>query len=86
MSHSTTSCVDRGRSLTNPEGNITGFSLLAVLDGKRQEILIDLVPWGAPRGVHHRPQYTSPQRAQLLQEAAHTRGVELVIYPVFDSR
>jgi len=28
------------------------------------------------------PQYTSPQRAQLLQEAAHTRGVELMIYPV----
>jgi putative ABC transport system substrate-binding protein len=28
------------------------------------------------------PQYTSPQRAQLLREAARTRGVELMIYPV----
>ena len=70
------------RSLTNPEGNITGFSLLAtVLDGKRQEILIDLVPGARRVASIIDPQYTSPQRAQLLQEA-HTRGVELMIYPV----
>jgi putative ABC transport system substrate-binding protein len=71
------------RSLTNPEGNITGFSLLATeLDGKRQEILIDLVPGARRVASIIDPQYTSPQRAQLLREAARTRGVELMIYPV----
>jgi putative tryptophan/tyrosine transport system substrate-binding protein len=53
-----------------------------VLDGKRQEILIDLVPGARRVASIIDPQYTSPQRAQLLQEAARTRGVELVIYPV----
>jgi putative tryptophan/tyrosine transport system substrate-binding protein len=71
------------RSLTNLEGNITGFSLLATeLDGKRQEILIDLVPGARRVASIIDPQYTSPQRAQLLQEAARTRGVELMIYPI----
>ena len=75
------------RSLTNPEGNITGFSLLAtVLDGKRQEILIDLVPWGAPRGVHHRPPiHVATASSVAPGSGAHTwrRTYDL---PGFDSR
>jgi len=71
------------RSLTNPEGNTTGFSLLAPeLDGKRQEILTEIVPVARRIACLVDPKYTSPQRAQLLQEAARARGIELLVYQV----
>ncbi len=39
------------RSLANPEGNTTGFSILATeLDGKRQEILMEVVPTASSYG------------------------------------
>jgi putative tryptophan/tyrosine transport system substrate-binding protein len=71
------------RSLTNPEGNTTGINLLAPeLDGKRQEILIEVVPGARRMASLADPKYTSPQQAQALQEAARTHGIELMNYPV----
>ena len=71
------------RSLTNPEGNTTGFNMLAPeLNGKRQEILLEVVPGARRIASLVDPKYTSPQRAQVLQEAARAHGIELMIYPV----
>ena len=71
------------RSLANPEGNTTGINLLAPeLDGKRQEILMEVVPGARRMASLVDPKYTSPQQAQALQEAARTHGIELVNYPV----
>ena len=71
------------RSLANPEGNTTGINLLAPeLDGKRQEILIEVVPGARRMASLLDPKYTSAQQAQALQEAARTHGIELVNYPV----
>ena len=71
------------RSLANPEGNTTGFNMLAPeLNGKRQEILLEVVPGTRRIASLIDPKYTSPQRAQVLQEAARARGIELMIYSV----
>jgi putative ABC transport system substrate-binding protein len=69
-------------SLAHPGGNTTGVSILATeLDGKRQELLIELVP-GA-HGLAALADVTlGPARAQSLQRAAQARGVDLAIYPV----
>jgi putative tryptophan/tyrosine transport system substrate-binding protein len=70
-------------SLAKPGGNTTGISILATeLDGKRQEILLEVVP-----GVRHfaalaDANVTLPQQLQALREAARARGVELSIYRV----
>jgi putative ABC transport system substrate-binding protein len=71
------------RSMAHPGGNTTGVSILATeLDGKRQELLIELLP-GVRRiaaladsleGVQNTP--------QALQDAARAKGVELVIQTV----
>jgi putative tryptophan/tyrosine transport system substrate-binding protein len=66
------------RSLAHPGGNLTGVSLLATeLDGKRQELLIELIP-----GVRHiaalaDANQTPPRQLQALEEAARAHGVEL---------
>jgi putative tryptophan/tyrosine transport system substrate-binding protein len=71
------------QSLVQPGGNVTGVSLFAPeLDGKRQELLIELLP-----GVRHMaaladPRVQSAQQLQALQEAGRARGVELSIHPV----
>ena len=71
------------RSLANPDGNTTGFSLLATeLDGKQQEILMQAVPGARMMAALIDNRYTSPQRAQSLRDAAHKYGVELAIYTV----
>ena len=70
-------------SLAKPEGNTTGVSILAPeLDGKRQEILLEVVP-----GIRHLVALadangTSPQQLQALQDAARSRGVELSIHRI----
>ena len=70
-------------SLARPGGNITGISILATeLDGKRQEILMELVP-GVPRmAALADPATKAPQQLEELQDAARGRGVELLIYRV----
>jgi putative tryptophan/tyrosine transport system substrate-binding protein len=61
-------------SLAKPGGNTTGISILATeLDGKRQEILLEVVP-----GVRHfaalaDANVTLPQQLQALREAARAR-------------
>jgi putative ABC transport system substrate-binding protein len=69
-------------SLAHPGGNTTGVSILATeLDGKRQELLIELVP-GA-HGLAALAQVTlDSQQARSLKSAAQARGVELAIYPI----
>jgi ABC-type uncharacterized transport system substrate-binding protein len=71
------------RSLAQPGGNITGVSLLAPeLDGKRQELLIELLPGVRRMAALADPRVQSPQELETLQGAARVRGVELSIHPV----
>jgi putative ABC transport system substrate-binding protein len=70
-------------SLANPGGNITGLSMLnSDLDGKRQEILMELVPGARQYAALADANSSSPQRLQTLQEAVRARGAELSIYRV----
>lgn len=67
-------------SLAKPGGNVTGVSIFSSeLDGKRQEILIEAVPGLRRMAALADTDNTSPQKLQLLQEAARARGVELLI-------
>jgi putative ABC transport system substrate-binding protein len=71
------------RSLANPGGNTTGVSLLAAeLDGKRQEVLMELVPGVRRMAALADTGTTAPRQLQALQNQAHARGVELSIHPV----
>jgi putative tryptophan/tyrosine transport system substrate-binding protein len=72
------------QSLARPGGNTTGFSILAdELDGKRQEILIELLPKARRIGVLNDAQRSdNPGRVDSLRSAARSRGVELMFYPV----
>jgi len=70
-------------SLAHPGGNTTGMSIMATdLDGKRQEVLLEVVPAArriatlADRGV------TSPEQLQTLESAARARGVALAVHAV----
>ena len=68
------------RSLSKPDGNVTGVSIFSSeLDGKRQEILIEAVPGLRCMAALADTDNTSPQKLQVLQEAARTRGVGLLI-------
>jgi putative tryptophan/tyrosine transport system substrate-binding protein len=67
-------------SMAKPEGNTTGHSILSTeLNGKRQEILIELLP--AARNIAALADaYTyPPERLQTLQEMTRQRGVELSV-------
>jgi ABC-type uncharacterized transport system substrate-binding protein len=71
------------RSLVNPGGNTTGVSILATeLDGKRQELLIEMVPGLRRMGALVDSHTTAPRMLQALQGAARARGVELSLYRV----
>jgi putative ABC transport system substrate-binding protein len=70
-------------SLAKPDGNTTGVSILSIeLDGKRQEILLEVLPGVRRVAAIADRDNTSPERLNALQEAAHERGVELLIYLV----
>jgi putative ABC transport system substrate-binding protein len=70
-------------SLPRPGGNTTGVSLLASeLDGKRQEILFELLPAARQMAVLADSLTTPSAKLELLREAAHARAVELSIYRV----
>jgi putative tryptophan/tyrosine transport system substrate-binding protein len=80
-----TDMIGRGfvRSLANPDGNTTGFSILASeLDGKRQEILLEAVPGLHRMAVLADDKVTSQQQLQVLQQAARAHQVELLIFRV----
>jgi putative tryptophan/tyrosine transport system substrate-binding protein len=67
-------------SLARPGGNTTGLSILATeLDGKRQEILIEVV-LGIRRMAVLADSNTASLHIQALDEAARARGIELSVY------
>jgi putative tryptophan/tyrosine transport system substrate-binding protein len=73
-------------SMAHPGGNTTGVSILATeLDGKRQEILIEIVP-----GAHHiaalaDSNTTASPQLQALQDATRAHGVELSLHQIASS-
>jgi putative ABC transport system substrate-binding protein len=70
-------------SMAHPGGNTTGVSLLATeLDGKRQEILIEIVPGARRIAALADPQTVAPGHFQALQDAARARGIDLSIYRI----
>ena len=67
-------------SLSRPGGNITGVSILpSDLDGKRQEILMDVMPGQRRMAVLANPTITQAAELRALQSAARVRGVDLAI-------
>ena len=71
------------RSLANPGGNTTGVSILATqLDGKRQDILIEMVAGLRRMAALADSNTTAPRELKALQEAARARGVELSLHRV----
>jgi putative ABC transport system substrate-binding protein len=74
------------KSLARPGSNTTGVSMLAAdLDGKRQEILLELVP-GVRRmaALADSNASTAPQ-VQVLENAARARNVDLSIHLIAKS-
>jgi putative ABC transport system substrate-binding protein len=67
-------------SLARPGGNTTGISIIATeLDGKRQEILMEMMPAARRMVVLADANTAAPQKMKLLQQATAARGVELFI-------
>jgi putative ABC transport system substrate-binding protein len=70
-------------SLAHPGGNLTGISILASeLDGKRQEILMELVPESRHMVALVDPGTAVPLQLEALRQATAMRGVELSVLPV----
>jgi putative ABC transport system substrate-binding protein len=70
-------------SLSRPNGNTTGVSILATeLDGKRQELLIEAVPGLRPMAALADSNSTAEAKLGALREAARARNVELLIYRI----
>jgi putative ABC transport system substrate-binding protein len=69
-------------SLAHPGGNTTGTSFMATeLDGKRQEMLTELVPAARHIAALADPGVTAPEQLHVLEDAARARGIELSIHP-----
>jgi putative tryptophan/tyrosine transport system substrate-binding protein len=65
-------------SLARPGGNATGFSILAnELDGKRQEILTELVPDARRMAILVDPTTKSPAQLGSILDAVHSQGIEV---------
>jgi putative tryptophan/tyrosine transport system substrate-binding protein len=65
-------------SLARPGGNATGFSILAnELDGKRQELLMELVPGAHRMAALVDPNTKSQAHLAAMVEAARSRGIEV---------
>jgi putative ABC transport system substrate-binding protein len=73
------SLVTPGTAAISRHSNTTGTSIVATeLDGKRQEILMELVP-----GVRHiavLADPNSPHVIPVMREATEARGIELSVY------
>jgi putative ABC transport system substrate-binding protein len=68
-------------SVARPEGNITGVNILGSEgDGKRQDILIEVLP--DLRRMAALVDITTDSRLEALQEGAHAHNVELSIYRI----
>jgi putative ABC transport system substrate-binding protein len=63
-------------SLNHPGGNTTGISILASeLDGKRQEILLEVVPHARRLALLADPAVTRPSQLKRLEDAATAYGI-----------
>jgi putative tryptophan/tyrosine transport system substrate-binding protein len=70
-------------SLARPGGNTTGISFLATeLDGKRQGLLMELVPGSRRMAALVDANTTAMQRLQALRDDTRARGVELADYVI----
>ena len=70
-------------SMARPEGNTTGSSILSTeLNGKRQEILMELLPTVRHMAALADANAYPPPHLQMLQELTRARGVELSVYRV----
>ena len=68
-------------SLAHPGGNTTGISILSTeLDGKRQELLTELVPAARHIAGLADPASTAPEQLRALQDAARAHGFEFSIH------
>jgi putative tryptophan/tyrosine transport system substrate-binding protein len=68
-------------SLSRPGGNTIGLSILSPgLDGKRQDLLIEIVPHARRIAALFETRITPAQHTQTLQKAAQARGIELAVY------
>jgi putative tryptophan/tyrosine transport system substrate-binding protein len=68
-------------SMAKPEGNTTGNSILSTeLNGKRQEILMEVLPAVRQMAALADANTYSPQYLQMLRELTRARGVELSVY------
>ena len=68
-------------SLAHPGGNTTGVSVLATeLDGKRLELLTELIPAAHHIAAFADPANTAPEQLRVLEDAARARGVALSIH------
>ena len=71
------------RSLAEPGGNITGVSILvSELDIKRQQLLLELFPASRRIAALVDLNTTRPAQLKALQDAAATRGIEVVLQQV----
>jgi putative ABC transport system substrate-binding protein len=67
-------------SLARPGGNTTGISILATeLDGKRQQILMEMVPAARRMAVLADANTATSLTMRALQEETRARGVELAV-------
>jgi len=68
-------------SFNRPEGNITGVSLLgSMLDGKRLELLHEMIPGASPIGVLLNPKYPDfDLELHELQEAAKVIKRQIIV-------
>ena len=70
-------------SMAKPEGNTTGHGIMSFeMNGKRQEILMELLPDARHMAALADTYTYPPERPQALQELTRQRGVELSIYRV----
>jgi putative ABC transport system substrate-binding protein len=70
-------------SLAHPGGDLTGVSIFATeLDGKRQQLLAELVPDIRRLAALGDSSTTGPDRLAALQKAASADGIELAIYQI----
>lgn len=70
-------------SMARPEGNTTGNSILSTeLNGKRQEILMELFPGIRRMAALADANASAPEHLQMLQGLTRARGVELSVYSV----
>ncbi|MGH6641889.1 MAG: ABC transporter substrate-binding protein [Bradyrhizobium sp.] len=73
------------RSLASPGGNVTGVSILASdLDGKRQQILMEVVPSARRIGALSDSNTNRPLELDAVKSIARVNGVSLTIYAVRD--